>query len=69
MKTDSHLLKGRLSVLLVSNQFKLIIFYNKDSLSEWVHPNGDLNKIAKMALTKMVMEKAIDYPDSEPEFL
>ena len=49
--------------MLVSNQFKLIVFYNKDSQSEWIHTNGDPNKIAKMALTKMVMEKAFDYPD------
>lgn len=41
----------------------------KDSLSERIRPDGDPNKIAKMALTKMIMEKAADYPEPKPAFM
>lgn len=41
----------------------------KDSLSEWIRPDGDPNKIVKMALTKMIMEKAADYPEPKPAFM
>ena len=41
----------------------------KDSLSEWIRPNGDPSRIAKMALTKMIMEKAKDIPDPVPSFM
>lgn len=43
---------------------RMPLILGKDSLSEWIHPNGDPDKIAKTALTKMVMEKARDYPES-----
>jgi hypothetical protein len=29
----------------------------------------DLGRIAKKALTNMVMEKAVDYPEPKPEFM
>lgn len=41
----------------------------KDSLSERIRPDGAPNKIAKMALTKMIMEKAADYPEPKPAFM
>ena len=41
----------------------------KDSLSERIRPDGDPNKIVKMALTKMIMEKAADYPEPKPAFM
>lgn len=41
----------------------------KDSLKEWIRPNSDPNRIAKMALTKMIMEKAKDYPEPKPAFM
>ena len=41
----------------------------KDSLREWVRPGGDSSRIAKKALTKMVMKKAIDYPEPKPGFM
>lgn len=45
---------------------RMPLILGKDNLNEWIHPNGDPYKIAKMAITKMIMEKAIDYP--EPEY-
>ena len=42
---------------------RMPLILGKDSLSEWIPPNGDPDKIAKTALTKMVMEKAKDYPE------
>lgn len=48
---------------------RMPLILGKDSLSEWIRPNGDPNKIAKMALTKMIMEKAADIPDPMPSFM
>ena len=48
---------------------RMPLILGKDSLSEWIRPNGDPNKIAKMALTKMIMEKAVDYPEPKPAFM
>lgn len=39
----------------------------KDSL--WIRPDDDPRKIAKMALTKMVMKKATDHPEPKPAFM
>lgn len=35
---------------------RMPLILGKDSLSEWIHPNDDPYRIAKMALTKMIME-------------
>ena len=35
---------------------RMPLILGKDSLSEWIHPNGDPYRIAKIALTKMIME-------------
>ena len=45
------------------------LILGKESLREWVRPDGDPSRIAKKALTNMVMEKAIDYPEPKPEFM
>ena len=45
------------------------LILGKDSLREWVRPDSDPGRIAKKALTNMVMEKAIDYPEPKPEFM
>ncbi|WP_242940785.1 SOS response-associated peptidase [Ruminococcus albus] len=45
----------------IHNRMPLIL--GKDSLRDWIRPNGDPNSIVKQALTKMIMEKAIDYPE------
>jgi len=41
----------------------------KDVNSEWVRPDGDPGRIAKKALTNMVMDKATDYPEPKPAFM
>lgn len=48
---------------------RMPLILGKDSLSEWIRPNGDPHKIAKLALTKMIMEKAKDYPEPKPAFM
>lgn len=48
---------------------RMPLILGKDSLSEWIRPDGDPSKIAKMALTKMIMEKVADYPEPKPEFM
>lgn len=56
----------RAAVGTVSNiHDRMPLILSKDNLNEWIHPNGDPYKIAKMALTKMIMEKAKDYPSSK----
>jgi putative SOS response-associated peptidase YedK len=42
---------------------RMPLILSKDNLNEWIRPNGDPYKVSKMALTKMVMEKAMDYPE------
>ena len=34
-----------------------------------MRPDGGPRSIAQKALTNMVMEKAIDYPEQKPEFM
>ncbi len=48
---------------------RMPLILGKDSLREWVRPDGDPGMIAKNALTNMVMEKAIDYPEPKSDFM
>ena len=48
---------------------RMPLILGKDSLREWVRPDSDPGRIAKKALTNMVMEKAIDYPEPKPGFM
>ncbi len=48
---------------------RMPLILGKDSLREWVRPDGDPSRIAKKALTNMIMEKAVDYPETKPEFM
>ena len=48
---------------------RMPLILGKDNLNEWVRPDGDPGKIAKKALTKMIMEKAEDNPDPKPAFM
>lgn len=45
---------------------RMPLILGKDSLRDWIRPNGDPNSIVKKALTKMIMEKAKDYPEPLP---
>ena len=48
---------------------RMPLILGKENLREWIRPDGDPGRIAKNALTNMVMEKAIDYPEPKPEFM
>ena len=48
---------------------RMPLILSKDSLREWVRPDSDPGRIAKKALTNIVMEKAIDYPEPKPGFM
>ena len=48
---------------------RMPLILGKENLHEWVRPDSDPAKVAMNALTKMVMEKADDYPDSKPAFM
>jgi len=48
---------------------RMPLILGKESLNDWIRPNGDPQSIAKQALTKMIMEKAKDYPDPKPAFM
>lgn len=48
---------------------RMPLILGKDSLNEWIRPDGDPSRIAKMALMKMIMEKAADYPEPTPSFM
>ena len=48
---------------------RMPLILGKDSLREWMRPDGDPSRIAKKALTNMVMEKAVDYPEPKQEFM
>ena len=48
---------------------RMPLILGKDSLREWVRPDGNPSRIAKKALMNMVMEKAIDYPEPKPAFM
>ena len=55
------------SVSSIHDRMPLIL--GKDSLRDWVRHDGDPSRIAKKALTNMVMEKAVDYPEPKPGFM
>ena len=48
---------------------RMPLILGKESLNDWIRPNGDPQSIAKKALTKMIMEKAKDYPEPKPDFM
>ena len=48
---------------------RMPLILGKESLNDWIRPNGDPRSVAKKALTKMIMEKAKDYPEPKPGFM
>ena len=48
---------------------RMPLILGKENLNEWVRPDGDPAKIAKKALTKIIMEKAEDNPNPKPAFM
>ena len=41
----------------------------KDSLQDWIRPDGDPSTIVEKALTNMIFEKAVEYHRSPNEFI
>ncbi len=54
-------------VCVIHNRMPVIL--GKEHLREWIRPDGDPGSIATKALTKMVVEKAKDYPEPKPVFM
>lgn len=48
---------------------RMPLILGKENISEWIRPNNDPNRIAKKALTHMIMEKAKDYPEPLPSYM
>lgn len=48
---------------------RMPLILGKDTLADWIRPNGNPHSIAKKALTKMIMEKAKDYPEPKPDYM
>ena len=43
------------------------VILDKNSLQDWIRPDGEPSAIVEKALTKMVFEKAVEYPRFPPE--
>ena len=54
-------------VSIIHNRMPVIL--GKEHLREWIRPDGDPDSIAAKALTKMIVEKAKDYPEPVPAFM
>ena len=54
-------------VSIIHNRMPVIL--GKEHLREWIRPDGDPGSIATKTLTKMVVEKAKDYPEPKPEYM
>ncbi len=54
-------------VSTIHNRMPVIL--GKEHLREWIRPDGDPDSIAAKALTKIVVEKAKDYPEPIPAFM
>ena len=48
---------------------RMPLILGKENLREWIRADSDPDSIAAKALTKMVVEKAKDYPEPKPEFM
>ena len=47
---------------------RMPLILGREDLKEWVHPDGDPSRIAKKALTNMVMDKVTVNPEPKAEF-
>jgi len=45
------------------------VILDKNSLQDWIRPDGDPFIISEEALTNMVFEKAVEYHKSPMEFI
>ena len=45
------------------------LILDKENVKEWIRPNGDPRAIVEKALSNMVFEKAVEYPQLPPEII
>lgn len=45
------------------------VILDKNSLQDWIRPDGDPSAIVEKALTNMVFEKAVEYHRSQNAFI
>ena len=48
---------------------RMPVILDKDSLQDWIRPDGDPSTTVEKALTNMVFEKAVEYHRSTTEFI
>ena len=48
---------------------RMPVILGKDSLRDWIRPDGDPSAIVEKALTNMIFEKAVEYYKSPTEFI
>jgi putative SOS response-associated peptidase YedK len=48
---------------------RMPVILDKDSLRDWIRPDGDPSAIVERTLTKMVFEKTVEYPRFPTEFI
>ena len=55
------------SVKDIHDRMPLIL--DKGDVKDWIRPDGDPSAIINKALTNMVFERAVDYPQFPPEII
>lgn len=48
---------------------RMSVVLGKDSLQDWIRPDGDPSAIVEKVLTNMAFEKAVEYHRSPNEFI
>ena len=48
---------------------RMPVILDKDSLQDWVRPDGDHSDIVEKALSNMVFDRAVEYPRFPPEII
>ncbi len=48
---------------------RMPVILDKDSLQDWVRPDGDHSAIVEKALSNMVFDRAVEYPRFPPEII
>nr|WP_278244737.1 SOS response-associated peptidase family protein [Ruminococcus flavefaciens] len=66
-KSTCHTKEAVGTVRDIHNRMPVIL--DKDSLQDWIHPDGDPSAIVEKALSNMVFETAVEYHRSPTEFI
>ncbi len=46
---------------------RMPLILDKENILDWIRPNGNPSTIVEKALSNMVFERAVDYPQFPPE--